>query len=146
MTAWKLRTPVYGSLAALAALALWGSGTFAGEPADPLLLKGSGVSVTVRGTRVLALDVERTGADCRGSVPAAWRTTLNAPDVDWRQSGLDITVHQHPATRGGWDVDSYMRGRVSADGRTVSGSVWFSARRGAQSCNSRLMSFSAQRP
>ena len=154
MDAWKIRALVYGMLAVVSALVLGQSGVLASAPATAHALTGKTAQgyplvVRVRGARIEGFTIDWLGGRCRDGRPdwISWWPSTRQSNVSYRQSGLGFEIHERPDARfpfpRGTRTNTYMRGRISLDGRSVKGSVWFTMIGYDRTCRSGPIAFRA---
>jgi hypothetical protein len=156
-----LRGLIYGALAVLAVvvLLLRASAPRAAEELPSLsgtTSKGASVMIHMDGDRIEFFEIASIGVRCRdGSRYAvSWNplTTQGNVTYDRDDRGTDGTlfsVHERPDERfphpRDTRADLYMSGRMAADGRSVSGEMWFVGDGPSGRCESGTVGFSARR-
>ena len=150
MEAWKLRVLVYGLLAVVAALVVAARVEHDGAAAVPSadVLRGSTsqgweLRIDLRGRRLASFRFDSIWARCRKRGP---RSAL------WEGNPADGTAATYSVRDGSFDVhqhyrlaDIWMHGRVSKDGREVSGKLAYTDDRPPGRCDSGVVRFSASR-
>jgi hypothetical protein len=155
MGAWRLRAIVYGLLALVAALVLWQSGALAGDPPRPHALhgrtqQGGAITLAVRGRDLVALDARRLASLCAngGTWRSRWYPSMTQANVTYRRDGDRIQVHERPHRDFGdtlrSHVNLYLDARVSGDGNSVQGRIWYTGDPGGIHCESGSIPFAAK--